>query len=167
MRVYLPLTLVGLEQLHRSAEAGPAPLRAFAVTSALREWYVSGNEEELEFAAFSRAARASLRLLAGDVEAVPRRVVAAADVSDAEVHPGPDGAQRDTLGEVLLAHPVPLERIASVHLDAADAEPDITAAAAALDAAEEGDADARFVVDGASDHALLWYAVQEIGTLVR
>ena len=36
MRVYLPATLPGLAGLLREAEIGPAPLRAFAVTPALR-----------------------------------------------------------------------------------------------------------------------------------
>ena len=56
MRVYLPATLPGLAGLPRKAEIGPAPLRAFAVTPALREWYASGDEEELEYAAMMHAA---------------------------------------------------------------------------------------------------------------
>ena len=33
----------------RDAEVGPAPVRAFAVTPALREWYTEGDEEEGAF----------------------------------------------------------------------------------------------------------------------
>ena len=47
-------------------------------------------------------------------------------------------------------------------LDADDAEADVSAAAEALGAADMGDDDARFMVDGAEDHELLWYATQEI-----
>jgi hypothetical protein len=37
---------------------------------------------------------------------------------------------------------------------------------AAVPAADAGDSDAAFVVDGAEDHDLHWYATQEIGTLI-
>ena len=47
-----------------------------------------------------------------------------------------------------------------------DAEADVTAAAAALGAADAGDDDAQFVVDGAEDHELLWFATQEVPGLV-
>lgn len=59
-----------------------------------------------------------------------------------------------------------LAKAAAVHVDATDAETDVTAAAAALGAAEAGDDDAQFVVDGADDHELLWFATQEIPGLV-
>ena len=36
----------------------------------------------------------------------------------------------------------------------------------ALGAADEGDDDAQFTVDGAEDHELLWFATQEIPNLV-
>src|ERR1700749_830397 len=78
MRVYLPATLPGLAGLLRKAEIGPAPLRAFAVTPALREWYASGDLEELEYVAMMHAARASLRLLLADPGAPGRRGAAAA-----------------------------------------------------------------------------------------
>jgi uncharacterized protein DUF6912 len=42
------------------------------------------------------------------------------------------------------------------------AVPDIRAAVAALEAADSGDQDARFTVDGAEGHDLLWYATQEL-----
>ncbi|PLW73736.1 hypothetical protein C0036_05655, partial [Streptomyces sp. DJ] len=59
-----------------------------------------------------------------------------------------------------------LAKAAAVHLDADDAEEDVAAAAAALGAADAGDDDAQFTVDGAEDHELLWYATQEIPTLI-
>jgi hypothetical protein len=36
----------------------------------------------------------------------------------------------------------------------------------ALPAADAGDQDARFVVDGAEGHELMWYAVQELPYLL-
>ena len=83
MRVYLPTTLAGLAAAHLAGRF-EGPLEAHAVTGAVREWYSSGDLEELEYAAFTEAAEASLRLLAG--EGSPhRRVVVAADVPDAVV----------------------------------------------------------------------------------
>ncbi|NEE15382.1 hypothetical protein G3M58_54100, partial [Streptomyces sp. SID7499] len=69
-------------------------------------------------------------------------------------------------GEVRVAGPVPLGKAASVHVDAADAQAGVTAAAEALSAADRGDDDAQSVVDGAEDHELLWFATQEIANLV-
>lgn len=82
MRVYVPLTLPGLAEAHQAGELGPAPLRAYAVTPGLREWYVSDDLEELEYAALGRAAAASLRMLAEDGAAPRKRVVVAVDVDD-------------------------------------------------------------------------------------
>jgi hypothetical protein len=159
MRVYLPATLPGLADLLRKAEIGPVPLRAFAVTPALREWYASGDLEELEFVAMMQAARASLRLLAADPDAPRRRVVLAVDVPDEYlVHDG--GFAEPTAVEV--SKPVPLDRVVAGHVDDLVAVTDITKAVAALSAADSGDDDARFVVDGAEGHELLWYATQEL-----
>lgn len=128
MRVYVPLTLSGLAEAHKNGELGPGPLDAYAVTPALREWYVSDDIEELEYAALSRAAQASLRLLAGHPEVARRRVVVAVDVSDGAAVADPDrGLDPSALGEVRVAGPVPLSKAAAVHVDAAEAEADITA----------------------------------------
>ncbi|MFF0431786.1 DUF6912 family protein [Streptomyces sp. NPDC004327] len=167
MRVYVPLTLPGLAQAHKSGELGPGPLTAYAVTPALREWYVSDDIEELEYAALNRAAAASLRLLAGDPRAARRRVVVAVDVPDKDAVVDPDrGLDASALGEVRIAAAVALAKAAAVHADADDAEKDVAAAAAALGAADQGDDDAQFVVDGAEDHELLWFGVQEIPALL-
>ncbi|MBQ0877000.1 MULTISPECIES: DUF6912 family protein [Streptomyces] len=167
MRVYVPLTLPGLAEAHRTGQLGQGPLVAHAVTPALREWYLSDDIEELEYAALNRAALASLRLLAADAGAPRRRVVVAADVPDGAVGTDPDrGPDPAALGEVRVAGPLRLADAASVHVDSTDAEADVTAAAEALAAADGGDDDARFVVDGAEDHELLWYATQEIPGLV-
>ena len=77
MRVYLPTTLTALACLLRAGVIGPAPVRGYAVTPALREWYASGDLEELEYVAMAQAARESLRLLADDPQAPRRRVVLA------------------------------------------------------------------------------------------
>ncbi|MER5176777.1 hypothetical protein ABT009_00090 [Streptomyces sp. NPDC002896] len=167
MRVYVPLTLHGLAEAHKTGELGPGPLTAYAVTPALREWYLSDDIEELEYAALNRAALASLRQIATDPGATRRRVVVAADVPDGAAVADPDrGLDPAALGEVRIAAAVPLAKAAAVHVDADDAEADVSAAADALGAADQGDDDAQFVVDGAEDHELLWYATQEIPNLI-
>ncbi|MEU9440620.1 hypothetical protein AB0D42_06765 [Streptomyces sp. NPDC048304] len=167
MRVYVPLTLPGLAEAHKTGELGAGPFTGYAVTPGLREWYLSEDMEELEYAALGRAALASLRLLAADPGAVRRRVVVAVDVADGAVRVDPDRAlDPAALGEVTVTATVPLAEAAAVHVDADDAEQDVTAAADALQAADGGDDDAQFVVDGADDHELLWYATQEIPNLV-
>ena len=167
MRVYVPLTLPGLAQAHKAGELGPGPLTAYAVTPALREWYVSDDIEELEYAALSRAAAASLRLVAGDPGAPRRRVVVAVDVPDKDAAADPDrGLDAGAIGEVRIAGALARATAAAVHADADDAEADVTAAAAALGAADQGDDDAQFVVDGAEDHELLWFGIQEIPSLL-
>ncbi|WP_141581226.1 hypothetical protein [Actinomadura sp. WMMA1423] len=164
MRVYLPSTLTLLAGVHSAREIGPAPLAAHAVTPALREWYAGGDLEELEYAAMTAAARSSLRLLAADPSVPPRRVVLAAEVPDDQVSwaRGDAALGNGDRALVELAAPVPWKRIASGHVDDSGAEPDIAAAALALAAADAGDDDARFTVDGAEGHELLWYATQEL-----
>ncbi|MFD0315354.1 DUF6912 family protein [Streptomyces flavalbus] len=167
MRVYVPLTLPGLAEASKTGELGAGPFTAYAVTPALREWYLSDDIEELEYAALSRAALASLRLLAADPGAPRRRVVVAVDVADGAAAADPGrGLDPEALGEVRVAGAVPLAKAAAVHVDADDAEADVAAAADALEAADRGDDDAQFTVDGAEDHELLWYATQEIANLV-
>lgn len=159
MRVYLPSTLPALADLLAKGEAGPPPVRAFAVTPALREAYAIGDDEELEYVAMLEAARQSLRLLADDPRAPQRRVVLAADVPDGEVR---WNAYDDEPATVVLGAPVPLAALVAGHIDAAGAGPDVAAAAAAIGAADAGDEDAAFTVDSAEGHELAWYAVQEL-----
>jgi hypothetical protein len=164
MRVYLPATLPVLACLLRSGTIGPAPVRGFAVTPALREWYASGDLEELEYVAMTHAARASLRMLADDPAAPRRRVVVAADVPDGQTgHDG--GFDEPTL--VMIREPVPLDLVVAGHVDDRLAEADIAKAVAALAAADQGDDDAQFLVDGAEGHDLLWYASQELPYLAE
>ncbi len=161
MRVYLPVTLPALASAH-AAGAFPGAASAHAVTPAMREWYVEGDLEELEYAALTEAAEASLRLVAEDDEAPRRRVVVAADVPDGAVRPAPDEGR----SVVRLSEAVPLDAVASVHVDEPEAEPVVMAAVAALEAADAGDDDARFLLDEAEATELLWYDVSEIPDLV-
>jgi hypothetical protein len=164
MRVYLPSTLPVLAGVLAAGEAGPAPLRAFAVTPALREAYASGDDEELEYVAMLAAARQSLRLLADDPKAPRRRVVLAADVPDAEVR---WQAYDDEPATVVLGAAVPVSMVASGHVDEPEAERDVAAAADASVAADAGDEDAVFTVDSAEGHELAWYATQELEYVVN
>ena len=164
IRVYLPTTLTALACLLRVGAIGPAPVRGYAVTPALREWYASGDLEELEYVAMAQAARESLRLLADDPQAPRRRVVLAADVPDEQIsHNG--GFDEPTLVEV--SAPIAVDRVVSAHVDDLLAAADIAEAVAALPAADKGDDDAQFTVDGAEGHELLWYAAQELPYLAE
>ena len=163
MRVYLPITLAALGSALVAGQLGPAPLTGFAVTPALREWYSTGELEELEYVAMMQAARASLRMLHLDTKAPRRRVVLAAEMSEPLISVT-NGFDRP--GQVTVTLPVELADVVSGHVDATDAAPDIEAAAAALPAADAGDGDAQFIVDSAEGHELLWYAAQELIYLI-
>ena len=166
MRVFLPSTLPALAEVLRAGQVGsdPGPQPGYAVTPALREAYASGDEEELEYAALTEAARASLRMLANDEAAPPRRVVLATDLPAEEVKLD---AHDHEPARVLVSAAVPLARLASAHVDDAEAGPDVRAAVDALEAADAGDEDARFAVDGAEGHELGWYATQELSYLAE
>jgi hypothetical protein len=162
MRVYLPATTTTLQALLDSGAVGSAPLTAFAVTPALREWYVDDDAESLEYTAMVEAAQASLRLIDADPAAARRRVVLAADVPDSSVN------VRDDLdrGVVQLTDAVPLAAIASVHVDDAEAEATVALAAESIIAADLGDAGSLELVEDAEGHELSWYANQEIAALL-
>jgi hypothetical protein len=162
IRVYVPATMPMLAALRESGQLGDPPVLAHAVTPMLREWYAEGDEEELEYVAFTRAAQAALRLLRHDPKAPRRRVVISADV--------PAGAlvREDVeLGAstVKLPKPVVLSEVASIHVDGASAATEVAAAADVIEEALAGDPDAQFTVDGAEDHELEWYAVTELDEL--
>jgi hypothetical protein len=165
VRIYLPATLAMLRTLVKTGEFAPVSGTAFALTPALRESYTSEDTDELEYAAMLEAARASIRLLAieldGDPDTPPRRAVIAADVDEITFRPDLDAAV------VRLAGPVPMDRIVSVHVDNAEAEDAVRAASAVIDAADLGDLDAEFTLGGAEDHGLAWYAPQELPFLLE
>jgi hypothetical protein len=162
VRVYLPATLPAVAGLLRDGEIRPEPARGYAVTPALREWYASGDVEELEYVAMTRAARESLRLLAANPAAPRRRVVLAAEVADDQVTASASFAEPAL---VVIKGQMLLRDIAAGHVDDPAASPEIAAAVAALPAADAGDADAQFTVDGAEGHDLAWYATQELADL--
>jgi hypothetical protein len=134
------------------------------VTPGLREWYAEGDEEELEYVAFTRAAQGALRLLREDGAAPPRRVVVSVDVAPEATRRHADQELGSSLIWVLGA--VPLAAVAAVHVDSADAAADIAAAADVVEEAAAGDPDAQFTVDSAEDHELEWYDPTELGQLV-
>lgn len=173
VRIYLPATLPGLATagvggavLPAQIEVAAAGSRACAVTPALREWYREGDIDELEYAALTRAAVGSLRLLAavdaGGGLRVLRRVVLAADVPDNVVVLDPD----EDPAAVIVADPVRLDQVICAHVDDPSAADDVAAAADLVEAADAGDDDAQFAVDGLGDHELQWYAAQEIPFLL-
>jgi hypothetical protein len=146
------------------AELNPdGPLVAHMVTPMLREWYAEGDEEELEYVAFTRAAQTALQLLRADGKARRRRVVVSADVPAKAV-----AAVDSDLGSSLvrLTAPLPFAAVAAIHIDGVEAEGDVGAAADVVEEALAGDPDAQFVVDGAEDHELEWYDVTEIDLLL-
>lgn len=167
MRVYLPSTLSGLAEILRDRKLEPAPLNGYAVTPALREWYASADLEELEYAAMADAAKDSLRLLAADPETPSRRVVVVAEVpDDAIAYEAGDVVDAEDRAAVRVTRPISFDHIVSGHVDDAEAETDVRAARAAMSAADAGDDDACFTVDGAAGHELMWYATQELPHLL-
>ncbi|MDQ2792200.1 MAG: hypothetical protein DLM60_06280 [Pseudonocardiales bacterium] len=164
MRVYIPATLAMLRALVDSGELIPVAGTAFALTPMLRESYAAGDTEELEYVAMNEAARASLRLLATELEndsaALARRVVVAADVEQVRLRPDLDDAA------VTVTGAVPASAVAAVHVDVAEAQDAVRAAAGVVDAADLGDPDAEFALGDAEDHDMAWYATQEIAFLL-
>ena len=164
VRVYLPATLPLLARLRADQRLVLASgSTGHAVTPELREWYAEGDEEELEYVAFTRAAQDSLQLLRHDTQAPPRRVVLAVDLPASVAVP----VDRDLGSSVVrLGERVTMAEVASIHVDGKAAEPDVRAAADAVVEAVAGDPDAQFTVDGAEDHELEWYDPSELDQLL-
>jgi hypothetical protein len=162
VRVYVPATVPMLAALRASGRLSEGSLVAHAVTPSLREWYAEGDEEELEYVAFTRAAQGALQLLRHDPEAPRRRVVVSADVPSGSVK-----REEVELGSstVHLPGPLVLGDVAAIHVDGAGASDEIGAAVDVVEEALAGDPDAQFTVDGAEDHELEWYAVSELDQL--
>ena len=162
MRVYVPATVSMLETLRDEGVLHARSGTVFALTPSLRESYNSGSTEELEYAAMTDAALASLRLLASDEQSeYMRRVVVAADVEDVTLRPDLDVA----VGRI--SGPVPLRQIVSVHVDGAEAAAAVRVAADEIDKADLGDEAAELAVGDAEDHELAWYAPQELPFLLE
>lgn len=137
--MYVPATFADLAELRDAGRL--AAVEAVAVTPALQAAIGSEDQEELEYAAFTRAAQASLALLRADPSVPRRRVVISADLAA-----GPAAGER-----VRLAEPVQLAAVAAVHVDTAAAEPDVSDA----------------LVSGTEvEHELAWYDVSELAQLL-
>jgi hypothetical protein len=172
MRIYLPATLSMLVALNESGDFRPVGGTAFALTPALRESYVDGDDEELAEAAIREAARASLRLIAADSDDEPsessdapvlpaRRVVIAADIDEVKLRPDLDAAV------VKIAGLVSISAVASILVDGADAEDKVIRAVALVDSADLGDEDSELAVGDVEDFDLGWYATQELPFLLE
>jgi hypothetical protein len=156
MRAFIPATVPMLASWHAAGSVSAST--AFAVTPALRERYASGDTEELEYVALTHAARASLELLAEGGESPPCRVVVAADVPDAV----PDATAGHSV--VKVGGAIPVTAVASVPADHADARAVI---AAAVDALGVEGTEAQYAVEDAEATELLWFATQEIPSLIE
>ncbi|GAA3754111.1 hypothetical protein GCM10022225_43590 [Plantactinospora mayteni] len=160
LRVYVPATLPMLAELRQ--EGWILTAQGHAVTPELREWYAEGDEEELEYVAFTRAAQEALRLLRADPGAPRRRVVVAVDLPSGAVRRGDPELGSST---VRLAGRVGIGAVAAIHVDGVGATDDVEAAVEVVEQALAGDADAQFTVDSAEDHELEWYDPSELDAL--
>lgn len=169
IQVYIPATLAMLQRLVADGSLWPVNGTAFAVTPTLREAYAEGDDDELADVALREAALASLRLLASDAESgsapaaalPPRRAVLSAEIDDVTYRPDLDDAV------VRLGAPVTIDEVIAAYVDSAGAEPSVTRAIEAIDAADLGDEDAELIVGDALDHDLAWYANQELPFLLE
>jgi hypothetical protein len=152
VRVYLSTTMNALPGLLQ--DRGIVGGLGSAVTPGLREWYASGDEEELEYAALGRAARQSLMLLADEVTAPRRRVVLAADVAEEAVRPSTDGDP----AAVQVQGAIPISAIRAIHVDDLATVPLVRAALI--------EPDDEMVQGDLEDADLLWYATQELDELL-
>ena len=162
----MPATTDGLVALHRDGTLGvDGP--AYAVTPALRAWVTADDpkvdDEQLELAAASEAARHSLRLLSLHGGA-GRRVVVAVDLPTASVTVA-DGDDTAGPGQVRLAvGSVPAARVAALLVDAStgDVPALVRTAVAVVEAADSGDLAAEHQVAALEDQDLLWYDPAEL-----
>jgi len=110
-----------------------------------------------------QAARASLRIIDADPAAWRRRIVLAADVSDAAVRVRDD--LDDGAIQVFAARGVDL-RSPQDTSTIVDAQETVALAASAMVPADLGDASAQDLVDDAEGNELSWYATQEMPMLL-
>lgn len=164
MRVFVPVTRTGVEELLEAGGIGPPPIIGFAVTGALRESYAQGDEEELEYVAMTHAAQACLQLLAARTEEQvgerPRRMVLAVDTD--RVTPEAEDAR----GGVRIEAVISSRQVAALHADTEDAVEDVAAAVTVVRAGGPGNDDEQFVVESCEAHELAWFATQEIPDLL-
>lgn len=119
-RIYIPLNASRLRSLDKDRALGEVPFLAYAVTAAVRAAARVAGQDEWEYTALSDAVRGSAALLtAGE----SRRIVAAADVSSEVVGSAMPPSSIDE-SAVSISESVALNRIASFHVDADNAEED-------------------------------------------
>ncbi|WP_285731528.1 hypothetical protein [Nocardiopsis sp. ATB16-24] len=148
MYVFLPSTIPALARLLEEGRLEGAPLTAFTADPGPGE-----DVEEVEYEAMYAAAEESLTLLASDSDAPRRRVVLAANVPDHVVEY--EGGAEEGVARVRVAGAIPLKRLLSAHVD------DVAAAGDVAEAAQDPTSGA------VEEHALMWFAVQELRHLVQ
>lgn len=166
MRVYLPATFAMLRELEENRRVAPRRGWGFAVTPTLRDFYTSGDDEELADIAFEAAAEASIRLLGAEPdEHFPhRRVVVSVDLPNEALTFAPE------MGDPVLKIERPaveLADVAALHVDVKDSEEATARAIAAIAQADLGDEDAQLTVGDAQDQLLAWYDPTELPFLVE
>ncbi len=155
VRVYVPAGRAELDALADGgalAAAPDAPRIAYAVTPGLSALGGGADVEELEYAAFCDAAAAAsaVRARPGD-----RRVVVAADADPASVLP--PGQPGSVASVVLLVAALPLDRVASLHVDGQAADEPVTDA-------RVGDAHG---VNELGTDEMMWHDVTELDEVRR
>lgn len=147
VRAYVPTTSSGLAAVAESGRIA-APVRAHAVTDALRAAWPDGDDEQWEYAALMAAADSSAGLRAPGHR--PRRYVLAVDVAEALPVPGDDPTA------VELAVDVPFRDVAAAHADTEDI----------LDTEDIPDTGDTWASGDDEGPDLAWFARQEIRDLV-
>ncbi|WP_407341822.1 DUF6912 family protein [Pengzhenrongella phosphoraccumulans] len=155
MRIYLPATLLDLAPTPTGGRLALGPLRAHAVTPALRALFPDDEDEGLEYAAQLAAADDSLDLLGRTPQAPRLRLVLAADVADSEVSIVADDDAVPSAVDV--AGGVPWDAIVCAHVDEPAAEPQVVAALAGEDDA----------LEHLDERDLLWYDASEFSAIPR
>lgn len=143
MRVYIPVTFVGLR---RAADSGTLPSSGWHAHRLPPDGGADLDTEAAEYETLRLAAAESLTALRSEPEAPRRRAVIVATIPDEWTEPEPDGT-------VVLTRRIPVERFIAVYADAPDSA---SAVVAALNgkASEIGSTD------------LLWFGRQELVALV-
>ena len=126
VRVYVPATLSMIAPLRIPRRARPGRPRrctAHMVTPMLREWYAEGDEEELEYVAFTRAAQSALQLAAGR----PEGVAGAASSSRPTCRRSRSRRSTAISDRAWSGCPGPLSfgAVAAIHVDGVGAEDDV------------------------------------------